>query len=90
MATDSDANFKATHKFPHPYANAEVLRKYLTDTAGLKESQFRIRAITGELQLMLMLTDDTKKIDQDAIIEQFREAERQRKEAATKGLPKDD
>ncbi|KAK8134611.1 hypothetical protein PG984_006623 [Apiospora sp. TS-2023a] len=69
MTATPDDDFKPTHRFPHPYGDAEVLRKYLTDTAQLEESQFRIR---------------------DTIVEQFREAERKKKEESNKGLPKAD
>ncbi|KAK8093718.1 hypothetical protein PG997_000403 [Apiospora hydei] len=89
MTTDPDVDFKPTHKFPHPYGDAEVLRTYLIKTAKLKPNQFRIKAVDGELQLMLLI-DDIKKVEKDKIVDEFREAARKRREATNNTLPTDD
>ncbi|KAK7978226.1 hypothetical protein PG988_005716 [Apiospora saccharicola] len=86
MADDKDG-FTATHVFTHPYADCEVLEKYLKDKLELKESQFETRVITTELRLQLKDTDKT--IDQktrEEIEKRFTEAKRKRKLEAAKSL----
>jgi len=41
--TDNQTPFKPTQVFTHKYANENILRTYLVDTAGLKKDQFLIK-----------------------------------------------
>ncbi|KAK8078103.1 hypothetical protein PG996_004273 [Apiospora saccharicola] len=89
MSETPEDDFNPSHTFTHPYSDSEVLRNYLVEKAEIKESEFRIRVTTAELQLKL--TENPERIDQKKLTEIndcFKEAERKRKQVSRGGLPK--